>query len=171
MKHLLDNEEYLNIILPILENKEFLKLKNISHHDNNRLYHSLRVSYYSYLIAKKFSFDYVAIARAGLLHDFYLDTTKDYDHMKDKVKLYTFWHPKEALLNAKQYFELSSLEEDIIITHMFPLNVYIPKHKESWVLNVVDSGVSFYEFTCKFSKKTFSYLNFLLFYVINFIRY
>ena len=33
--------------------------------------HSLRVSYYSYVLAKKIGLDYVLVSRAGLLHDFF----------------------------------------------------------------------------------------------------
>ena len=35
--------------------------------------HLIKVSYKSYKIAKKLDLDYVSVARAGLLHDFYLD--------------------------------------------------------------------------------------------------
>ena len=74
------NKEFLNIVSDILENEEFQKLKNIKHHDTDRFDHSLRVSYYSYLITKALRLNYKATARAGLLHDFFLE-----ENYKEKI--------------------------------------------------------------------------------------
>ena len=46
------DQEYLQIIDNIMSNKEFRKIDNIKHHNTTRLDHSLKVSYYSYKIAK-----------------------------------------------------------------------------------------------------------------------
>ena len=47
-----NDQEYLFIINNILENEKFRKIENIKHHNTTRLNHSLKVSYYSYKIAK-----------------------------------------------------------------------------------------------------------------------
>lgn len=145
--------EYMDLVADILALDEFKKMKHIRHHDNNRLEHSLKVSYYSYKIAKALHVDYVDVARGGLLHDFFLERTTDYDKMKDKVLLYTTKHPGEAVKNAKEFFNLSMKEEDIIRCHMFPLDYHIPKYTESWIVNLVDTGLSTGEFGKKFGYK------------------
>lgn len=149
--------EYLRITGNILDNPDFLQMQNIKHHNSNRLDHSLKVSYYAYKIAKRLHLDYEDVARAGLLHDFYLERTVDYSKFKDKVKLYTIGHPQDAIKNASKYYQLSAKEKDIIATHMFPLDFRIPKYMESWVVNLVDSFVSTHEFSLKFGYK-FSYV-------------
>ena len=143
-------KDFDTIIKDILENKEIKSLKDIKHHDNNRLKHSLRVSYYSYNIAKKLHFNYESIARAGLLHDFYFEEINKMDNFKDKFKMFRKDHTRIALENSKKHFELNNLEENIIKSHMFPCNLTIPRYKESWLVSFVDKFISTYEFTSLF---------------------
>ena len=164
--HIKDNE-YSYLVKDILNNKEFNELSAIAHHGETRLDHSLRVSYFSYKISKALKLDFKETARAGLLHDFYLDTTKDYKKMKDKVKLFSIGHPEDALVNANKLFYLSEKEKDIIRTHMFPIGFKIPKYLESWVVNMVDTSVSVYEFTRKFSYQLSTAVNIWLILFIN----
>ena len=63
-------KEYYSIVEDILDNEEFNKLRNIEHHGITRFDHSMKVSYYSYVIAKKINFNYKEMARGALLHDF-----------------------------------------------------------------------------------------------------
>src|SRR5574344_2841509 len=105
--------EYNMIVSQILSDKEFNQLKDIKHHDNNRLKHSLRVSYCSYRVAKLLHLNYEEVARGGLLHDFFLERTVDYTKVKDKLKLYTM-HAYEALRNANELFVLTPMEQDMI---------------------------------------------------------
>ena len=63
--------EYINIVSDILEDKKFMTIKKYKHHGITRFEHSMRVSYYSYLIAKVLGFNYKDTARGGLLHDFF----------------------------------------------------------------------------------------------------
>ena len=37
------------------------------------------------------------------------------------------------------------MEKDIILTHMFPISINIPKYLESWLVDIIDDGVSIYE--------------------------
>ena len=100
INHSVENDlRYRKIVKNILDNEEFNKIKNIEHHGITRYDHSLKVSYYSYKIAKTLKLDYRQVARGGLLHDFFLsgeDRT-----FKDKF-LSTFVHPKKAEKNAKE---------------------------------------------------------------------
>lgn len=153
------DDEYMSIINKILSNEEFRKLKDIQHHDQTRLNHCLKVSYYSYKAAKKMGLHYTEVARAGLLHDFYLGQVNSQKKIKDKFLLFTSKHPKEAVENSLQYFELTDKEIDIIRTHMFPVDVKIPKYAESWLVSIVDKFISFNEFGYKFSSRLSWMLN------------
>lgn len=160
----------MKLVNPILENKNFSQIDTIIHHGTTRMNHSIRVSYYSYKIAKILCLDYKQIARAGLLHDFYLNRTVDYEKKKDKFLLFTTEHPKVAVENAKKYFELTEKEEDMIKTHMFPADYRIPKYAESWIICIVDKIVGTYEFSRKF-KYQFTYgLNFSLLFLLNILK-
>lgn len=135
--------DYMGLVDDILEHDKFLKLKDCVHHGTNRYEHSLRVSYYSYKITRFLKLDYVKTARGGLLHDFFVN--EDLSFRKRKFSM--FFHPYPALENAKKYFAISDLEEDIIINHMFPsLPHKIPKNVESWIVSMVDKVVAIYEF-------------------------
>ena len=159
----LNDKEYNYYINDIITNKEFQILDEIPHHNGTRLGHSYKVSYNSYRIAKLLKLDYISVARAGLLHDFYVDTTKDYKKVSKKVKLYTINHPRHAVYNSKKLFCINNKEEDIIKCHMFPLDTSIPKYLESWIVNIVDTFISTAEFAKKFSYQ----LNLFLLILIN----
>ena len=161
------DDEYSYLVKDILNNKEFNELSTIAHHGETRLDHSLRVSYFSYKISKALKLDFKETTLAFLLHYFYLDTTKDYKNMKYKVKLFSIGHPEDALVNANKLFYLSEKEKDIIRTHMFPIGFKIPKYLESWVVNMVDTSVSVYEFTRKFSYQLSTAVNIWLILFIN----
>jgi len=162
-----NDRDYRYIVNDILYNDEFNKLSNIPHHGETRLDHSVKVSYISYKISKFLKLDYRQTARAGLLHDFYFDRTANHKQIKEKVKLYTTGHPCDALENANNHFILSDKEKDIIKAHMFPFDFRIPKYLEGWVVNLVDTGISFYEFTKKFSYKLNTSFNIWLILLIN----
>lgn len=149
MNSIYNDYTYTNIINDILDNDEFLKIKNYKHHGLSRLEHSLRVSYYSYLITKKLKLNYIAAARGGLLHDFFLNENLS----ERKQKLSLIYHPYEALNYANSFFYLSDLEQDIIINHMFPtLPHKIPKYAESWIVSLVDKIVAIYEFYYSYGR-------------------
>lgn len=142
--------EYTTIVDPILLNNEFNKLDDIEHHGTTRLEHSLKVSYYSYKIAKALKLNYQETARAGLLHDFFLS---DEERTKTERFLSMFTHPKKALNTATDHFELNNIEENIIVSHMFPLNLHIPKYRESWIVSTVDKVIAVKEFSYAYQHK------------------
>ena len=170
MKKYNKDEEYLFIINNILKNEEFNKIKNIKHHNTNRLEHSIKVSYYSYKIAKSLKLDYKDVARGGLLHDFYTDKISECKKVKDKIKLFSVKHPKDAVSNAMTYFDLSEKEINIIKTHMFPVDYKIPKYAESWIVSLVDKILSFGEFSKKFGYKFSHVINLYLLFILNVIK-
>ena len=158
------DKEYKKIVKDIFRNVEFKKLYNIEHHGISRMEHSIKISYYSYMIAKKLGMDYISVARGGLLHDFYLDG--DERNCKRKF-LDTFIHPRKALNTVINNFNVNEIEKDIIISHMFPIYIKIPKYKESVLVNLVDKVIGGKEllrgFSCKFQYKfNYSYIFTLL---------
>ena len=81
------------------------------------------------------------LIRGALLHDYFL-----YDwHIPDEEnphRWHGFHHAKRALLNASNEYELSDIEKDIIVKHMWPLNPVFPKYRESWVVTAADKWCS-----------------------------
>lgn len=150
----------MNIVSDILDNNNFLSIEKCRHHGINRLEHSLHVSYYSYLIAKKLRLNYKDTARGSLLHDFF---SKD-DLKPNRQKFCFAIHPYLSLKNACNNFELSDLEKDIIINHMFPtLPHKIPKYAESWIVSLVDKSIAIYEFYCSYARsKVYKFANIYL---------
>jgi uncharacterized protein len=168
MKKYSEDREYLNIVCDILENEEFKKMETIIHHEGNRLDHSIRVSYFSYKLAKFLKLDHYKVARASLLHDFFLE--ENFKATKKERAITMVKHPEYALKNAKKYFDLSSLEEDIIVSHMFPIGKHIPKYFESWMVDIVDDIVAIYEESTIISKQFSTATCFLIMVLLNSLR-
>ena len=150
------NKEFNSIITDIINNEEFQKMKKITHHGITRFNHSLRVSYYTYLVTKKLKLNYVDATRAALLHDFFSDETES---MKTKKALKE--HPRIALENSKKYYELNKMQEDIILKHMYPVTTKMPTYKESWIVDIVDDVASLYERTYSVNKQFKTAVRFL----------
>lgn len=160
--------EYMTLIEDLIELEEVQCLKNYVHHlVTDRLSHSLSVSYRSYRWAKRFNLNARAIARAGLLHDlFYYDSA---DKHQVGGKGHNWEHPRIALQNALKITEISDLEQDIIVKHMFGATRELPKYPESYIVTLMDKqaaifelGAGFYHFcldqSARQSKKLVSFL-------------
>lgn len=143
---ILNDDEFLDIVVPILESKEFQKRKEWKHHENCSLYeHLLAVSYLSYKICKKKNWEYKDAAIGGLLHDFYFKPWQE--HLGEKkpfFKQHGFVHAHEAVINSYKFFPdlMNERIENIIERHMFPLNIIPPKYKEGWVVTYADKRLS-----------------------------
>lgn len=156
-----DTKEFDEIIEDITNNETVQQMKNFKQHYDTSCYeHCKNVAFISYKICKKLKLDYKAAARAGMLHDLFLyDWRKREDGRKG---LHAFTHPKTALENSKKYFELTKKEEDIILKHMWPVTIKLPKYPESYIITLVDKYSAICESTghyCEtiFSKKTLKY--------------
>ena len=145
-------------------------MSDIKHHNTTRMDHSLKVSYYSYIIAKSLKLDYEDVARAGLLHDFYTEEIRKCKKIKDKILIFSTKHPNSAVINASNNFELSEKEINIIKSHMFPVDYRIPKYAESWIVSLVDKVLSFGEVSKRFSSKLGYLSNLYLLFVLNIIK-
>lgn len=150
MNNIYCDEEYLNIIKTVINNNSYKEIDNCLHHGTSRLKHSLRVSYYSYKIAKLIKLNYKDTAVGGLLHDFFVT---DNDVKVNKKLSNTFTHPKIALNNANTLFSINEKEQDIIASHMFPIVINkVPKYLESWIVSIVDKFIGSYEFINEYKK-------------------
>ena len=135
----LEKKEFIKILRELLETDQIYEMRNYIQHGNTSTFnHCLVVAYYSYLISRHLPVPYDArsIIRGAMLHDFYL-----YDwHVPEKWhKLHGFVHADFALNNARNYFQLNSIEEDIIAKHMWPLTLRkVPIYKEAILVNLVD---------------------------------
>ncbi len=129
-------EEYKRCISDLVQNEIIWSMGSFVQHSNiTCLEHSIYVSYISYLICRRLNFDYCSAARGGLLHDFFL---YDWHITKSSDGLHGFTHPYTALENANKSFDLNDLEKDIIVKHMWPLTVKLPKYKEAFIVSFVD---------------------------------
>lgn len=146
--------EYKSYIRDIVEHELVLSMNEFNQHGNvSCLEHSLYVSFNSYLICRKFGLDCRSAARGGLLHDFFL---YDWHDEKPYKGLHGFMHPNIALQNANKYFSLNELEKDIIIKHMWPLTIRLPKYKETLVVIMVDKYCAVMEaLTLRCSKNVY----------------
>jgi uncharacterized protein len=137
---------FLTQLSDLMKSEQVHKMKHcIQHGKTSTFAHCFTVAYYSYLISLHLSFhmDHRSIIRGAFLHDFYL-----YDwHIPDKShKFHGFVHPVFALENAKKYFDLSPIEADIIVKHMWPLTITkIPKKRETFLVCMIDKFCSLAE--------------------------
>lgn len=159
--------EYKDIVNHILSSDDFNKIKKFEHHGVTRFDHSLKVSYYSYKIAKVLKLDVEDVARGGLLHDFFISNEER--SAKERF-ISTFVHPKKAVKHADEIFNISEKEQDIIRTHMFPVNFAVPRYVESWLVGFVDKAVAIGEFSHKFGYKFAYFANLYLLFFINNIK-
>lgn len=142
--HEINKKQFYDIINDLLENPTVKKMSDFrQHYTTSCLEHCINVAYYNYIICKKFNLDYVSAARAGLLHDLFL-----YDWRKKqpgRKRLHAFHHPRIALENSKKLYNLNEKEEDIILKHMWPLTIVLPKYKESSITTLVDKYCTIHE--------------------------
>ena len=117
---------------PIEENKNY-----IQHGDVTVFDHCIAVAEYSCRMAEflHLSVNRKAMIRGALLHDYFL---YDWHEKNAGHRFHGFIHAGRALQNAKNDFELTRREENIILRHMFPLNIVPPMCKEAWLVCLAD---------------------------------
>lgn len=137
--------EYLDCVQDILDHPVFQSMEHYYQHGKTTcLDHCIRVSYLSYQICLKYGFNERETARAALLHDLFL-----YDwhtHARETGEhFHGFTHPRVAMKNAIRYFDITKMQQDIILRHMWPLTPVPPKYKEGYVLVFADKYCSMAE--------------------------
>lgn len=163
-----EDRKYNSIVNDILDNDDFKLLKDITHHGMNRFDHSVRVSYYSYKLAKFFKLSVEDVARGGLLHDFFLIKNEETTFKKRVNTMIN--HPKFALKMSSKYFSLNDKEKDIILSHMWPVAIRAPRYAESWLVDIIDNVASIYEKLFLFRAQLGAAFNILFFLSLNYLR-
>ncbi|MBR4627336.1 MAG: HD domain-containing protein [Ruminococcus sp.] len=144
----LEDTAYYPLVSDIIGCEELAELKKITHHiSTTRFQHCLNVSYHSYVICRKLHLNARSAARAGLLHDLFYYDRKEYNASRGKGQLsHSAMHAKLAAENAAGVTEISPLERDMIEKHMWPVTRPLPRHKETYVITVVDKYCAVLEF-------------------------
>lgn len=83
-----------------------------------------------------------ALVRGALLHNYFLYDWHDPD---PSHRLHGFRHAGFALRNAGRDFSLGPIERNMIASHMFPMNLVLPRFRESLLLCLADKICSFCE--------------------------
>lgn len=153
-KDLSKQEEYYSYVHDLLDDKSVLSLGEFKHHvGTTRFQHSLNVSYYNYLLCRFFHLNAKSAARAGLLHDLFFYDRHTHERVADS-------HPAEhaniAFYNASQMFPINELEGDMIINHMWPMTKHLPRHRETFMITLVDKFCAVAEVMTYALRKTCS---------------
>ncbi len=122
------------------------EMKNYIQHGKTNTYdHCMSVAKASMRLDKFLNSksDKESLLKGAFLHDLYL---YDWHDKNSHKKLHGYHHADSAIRNAKKHFGLSEKEEDIIFSHMWPLNLpRIPKRREAWIVCMADKYVSIKE--------------------------
>jgi len=139
-------QEFREIIKDITENSSMISLKEHEQHMNTSRYkHCYEVAFYTYAICKKLGLDYISAARGAMLHDFYFYDWRN-KGVEGQKRFHAYRHPRIALNNAIENFDLNDLEKDIIVKHMWPLTLNFPKYSESYIVTLIDKYCATREF-------------------------
>ncbi len=129
--------EFIQTTEELLDSDQVRMMGRWKHHGPiSTLDHSLFVAYLSFRAARALGLDERAAARGGLLHDLYLYDSKD---KSAHPGLQCFDHPRAAARNAEEITELSSKERNIILSHMWPLGGALPRSREAFLVDLVDT--------------------------------
>ena len=105
--------------------------------------HCVRVAHASLSLAERLHLrvDRRALVRAALLHDYFL-----YDWHEPGHAAHATQHPVYALRNAREDFDLTPLEENVIASHMWPLPpTRVPASTEAALVCLADKWCSLLE--------------------------
>lgn len=137
-----EDSAYIECVEDILRHPVFCSMvQYIQHGATTTREHCISVSYLSYTLALMFHADARACARAGLLHDMFLYDWHTYKPKKGE-RLHGFTHARTAHDQACRYFQLSEVERNCILRHMWPLNIVPPKYFEGYIVTYADKYCS-----------------------------
>lgn len=123
-------------VADLLSTPQVQSMRSLPHHPGVSCFeHSIFVSYVAFRLARRWGLDWRAAARGGLLHDLYLYRWNDRAAHPGNQCLD---HPVFALRNAEALTTLSDKERNIILAHMWPLAVHLPRSREAWVVSLAD---------------------------------
>ena len=129
---------FMQILTDVCRHSRMLQSVRYMQHGSTSVFrHSVSVAYVSFWLARqvRLKVEEGTLIRGALLHDYFL---YDWHEKDDSHKWHGFYHAKKALRNAQEDFTLNEIERDMILRHMFPLNLTPPHYRESWLLCIAD---------------------------------
>ena len=140
-------EEFFSIINDLLKSSKVQEMKIYNQHAGTSCYkHCMQVAYYTYIVCKRLNLDYISATRGAMLHDLFLyDWHTHIREDKSWKGQHAFMHPKIALRNATQIFNLNDIEKDVIVNLMWPVTIKIPHYQETVVVTFADKYSTIFE--------------------------
>ncbi len=169
--------EFMYIIQDLIKHPIVRRMKVFNQHANTNCYqHCMQVAYYTYIVCKYLHLDYISATRGAMLHDLFLYDW--HNHARPDKKWnnqHAFLHPKIALKNANEIFDLNAIEQDVILNHMWPVTIKFPHFRETVIVTFADKysacRETFYYIikllhTKKFYKYAYVFLSLIVFRII-----
>lgn len=121
------------------------KMEQYKHHQEvTTMLHCIAVAYYSLCIASilRIKIRSESMIIGALFHDYYL-----YDwHVPEKYhQFHGIKHSRFAIKNLRKIYKTNAIEENIILSHMFPLTLSPPLYRESIIVSMADKWCSIQE--------------------------
>lgn len=134
-------------IAGLCQSDEMQRLRDFAHHRQiSRYDHVVLVAFLSFALARRWGWDDRAAARAGLLHDLFWTEC-------DGSWNLCMHHPETACANAEALTGgLTGKERNIILSHMWPAGRYLPRSREAWMVDLVDTYVTLLDLTNRSQK-------------------
>ena len=141
-----ENREFRSRIRELMQNHDVQKMHEFPQHGRtSTLDHSIRVAKLSFWMSRRIPVRVrtQSLIRGAMLHDFYL---YDWHKPEEAQPLHGFRHPATALRNARKHFALNKVEENVIISHMWPLTLRkVPRCREAALVCLADKICSLHE--------------------------
>lgn len=138
-----EHSYFMKKLKPYLNHEIALSMQNYIQHGKTTTYdHCHDVAKMSLLLNRRLNLkaDENTLLPAAFLHDLYL---YDWHIPGPGNKWHGYTHADIARRNAKRYFDVNNRIDDIIRTHMWPLNLLrVPKSKEAWIVCMADKIIS-----------------------------
>lgn len=142
-------EEFCMIANDIINHEKFQRQRAYKQHGKTSVYdHVMNVALRAFSIAvkKRHKYNLKELVYGALLHDFFLYDWHIFDGKNGHKRFHGWRHPKIALINALQNWDLSEKEQNIIASHMWPLTLFAyPKSREAKLVNRCDKIISIKE--------------------------
>jgi uncharacterized protein len=126
----------------IINSDVFQQLHGFHQHlYTSRYDHSLNVAFLVFLKTRHTP-EYKEAMLGALCHDLFI-----YNHYETSPSSWQhlFDHPVAALETTQNHFEVTTLSENMILSHMWPLSSHKPQSKHAWWLVTMDKVASLIE--------------------------
>ena len=131
------------ILEPIRSDIRVQRMKKFIQHGKITTFdHAESVTTLSFWINKRLHLhaDDHVLAIGAFLHDYYL---YDWHETDDGHGLHGFSHSTTARDNAVEHFGISKHTQNVIESHMWPLNITkLPRCREAWIVCLADKCIS-----------------------------